>query len=77
MLVIQSAPQTTQNAVVACPATNPIVVGGGYSGIGAGGNGQYTIESYPSAPGPSPVGAWSVALNAADTSWTAYAICSK
>jgi hypothetical protein len=55
-----------------CPVANPIVVGGGYTGIGAGGNGQYTIESFPSASN-----AWTVTLNVGDNSWTVYAVCSK
>jgi hypothetical protein len=55
-----------------CPPANPFVTGGGYLGIGAGGNGQYTIESYPTA-----TNSWTVSLNVTDNSWSVYAICSK
>jgi len=61
---------TTQTQI--CPGTHPNVVGGGYTGIGGGGNGQYTIESYPSASDR-----WTVTLQNTDTSWTIYAICAK
>ena len=37
-----------------------------------GGNGQYATESYPSASN-----AWTVTLQVADTTWTAYAVCAK
>jgi len=73
--VIQPASGTTGTAT--CPPANPIVIGGGYTGIGiiSGANQttQYTIESFPSAPN-----AWTVSLNAPDAGgWTVYAVCSK
>jgi hypothetical protein len=55
-----------------CPGTNPIVIGGGYIGIGAGGNGQYATDSSPTASDK-----WTVTIAATDSSWTVYAICSK
>ena len=72
MLVIVSTQVSGTGATQFCPIGNPNVVSGGYTGIGAGGNGQYTIESYPSLPT-----AWTVTLNNSDASWTIYAICSK
>jgi hypothetical protein len=76
MLVIvstQTSPVTpTTTATQSCPPANPNVVSGGYSGIGGGGNGQYTIESYPTSSS-----AWTVKLQNAATNWTIYAICSK
>ena len=74
MLVRESLPRTTQTtATVTCPAANPIVVSGGYSGV-TGANPQFTIDNYPSS-----AGAWTVTMNDTDAnnSWTAYAICSK
>jgi hypothetical protein len=67
--VSSSASGTTATQI--CPATNPNVVAGGYTGIGSGGNGRYTIESYPSSSS-----AWTVSLNVTDPGWTIYAICS-
>jgi hypothetical protein len=74
MLTIVSSAQTTATtATVTCPGTNPNVVSGGFSGVGAG-NGQFEVDSYPSATDK-----WTVTLGQADnnSSWTAYAICSK
>ncbi|HEY7602686.1 MAG TPA: hypothetical protein VH760_00395 [Gaiellaceae bacterium] len=70
--------QTTSTAVNAntltatCPAANPNVIGGGYSGIAGGGNAQYATDSFPPASNQ-----WRVNLAANDNSWTVYAICSK
>jgi hypothetical protein len=72
MLVTVSTQAAGTTATQTCPGSNPNVVSGGYTGIGAGGNGQYTIESYPSTPS-----AWTVTLNVTDTSWAIYAICSR
>ena len=72
MLTITNAAASGTTATLTCPATNPNVVGGGYSGIGGGGNGQYTVESYPNASNM-----WTVTLQNTDASWTIYAICSK
>jgi hypothetical protein len=79
MLVRVDSPQTTAvTATVPCPASNPFIVSGGFSAVGSG-NGQFQIDSYPSVVGPSPVGSWTVTLAQADnnSSWTAYALCSK
>ena len=54
-----------------CPASSPIVVGGGYRDTAGGSTSQYASASYPSAGN-----AWTVTLNASDPSWTIYAICS-
>jgi hypothetical protein len=73
------SPQTTAtSATVPCPATNPNIVSGGFSGVGAGSQ-QFQVASFPSAVGPSPVGSWTVTLANADdnSSWTAYALCAK
>ncbi len=72
MITTVSTPASGTTATQICPPANPNVVSGGYTGIGAGGNGQYTIESFPSASN-----AWTVSLNVTDPSWTIYAICSK
>jgi hypothetical protein len=72
MLTIVSSAATGTTATQTCPVTNPNVVSGGYTNIGAGGNGQYTIESYPSASN-----AWTVSLNVTDPGWNIYAVCSK
>jgi len=72
MLTIVSTPASGTTATQICPPTNPNVVTGGYTGIGGGGNGQYTIESYPNASNQ-----WTVSLNVSDPGWTIYAICSK
>ena len=74
LTVIVPSPQTTATtATVTCPAGNPNVVSGGFSGVGSG-NGQFQVDSYPSA-----LNAWTVTLAQADnnSSWTAYALCSK
>ncbi len=74
MLTIVSSPQTTATtATVTCPVGNPNVVSGGFSGVGDG-NGQFQVDSYPVATNQ-----WKVTLGQADnnSSWTAYAICSK
>jgi hypothetical protein len=74
MLVRQDSPQTTgTTANVVCPTGFPIVVSGGWSGVGSG-NGQFEVDSYPSA-----ANTWTVTLAQADnnSSWTAYALCSK
>jgi hypothetical protein len=74
MLTIVSSPQTTvTTATVTCPVGNPNVVTGGFSGVGSG-NGQFQVDDYPSA-----ANAWTVTLSQADnnSSWTAYAVCSK
>jgi len=72
MLTTVSTGVSGTTATQTCPGTHPNVVTGGYAGIGAGGNGQYTIDSFPNAPN-----AWTVNLNVTDTAWTIYAICSK
>jgi hypothetical protein len=74
MLTVASA-STAVNATsltATCPAANPIVVTGGFSGIGGGGNGQYVVESQ--AVGTNQ---WRVSLQANDNSWSVYAVCSK
>jgi len=74
MFFIQSSAQTTATtATVNCPALFPNVVSGGFSGVGSG-NGQFQIDSYPSS-----LTAWTVSIAQADnnSSWTAYALCSK
>ena len=55
-----------------CPGSNPNVVGGGYTGIGGGGNGHYAIESFPSG-----ANSWRVTLQGNDNAWTVYAVCAK
>jgi hypothetical protein len=72
LLIIQSAGASGTTATLTCPTSNPNVVSGGYTGIGGGGNPQYTVESYPSSPS-----AWTVSLSVTDAAWTIYAICSK
>jgi hypothetical protein len=72
LLSYQSTAATGTTATITCSAAFPNVVSGGYTGIGGGGNGQYTIESYPSA-----TNMWTVSLNVTDASWTIYAVCSK
>jgi hypothetical protein len=76
--VIQPASGTTGTAT--CPPANPIVIGGGYTGIVDPNNTkQYTINSFPSATTNTSAipGAWTVGLNDTDPSWTVYAVCSK
>ena len=72
LLSIQSQAATGTTATITCPVAFPNVVSGGYTGIGAGGNGQYTIESFPNASNQ-----WTVTLNVTDAAWTIYAVCSK
>jgi hypothetical protein len=72
LLTITTSTINGTTATKTCPASNPNVVGGGYNGIGGSSNTQYASASYPSA-----ANAWTVSLNASDTSWTIYAICSK
>jgi hypothetical protein len=63
---------TGTTATITCPGAFPNVLSGGYTNIGAGGNGQYTIESYPNASNQ-----WTVTLNVTDTAWNIYAVCAK
>jgi hypothetical protein len=65
----------TNTATQTCPASNPIIIGGGYSNVdsAAAGNGQFTIDSYPSASDQ-----WKVTTNdATSLNWKIYAICAK
>jgi hypothetical protein len=71
-LSIQSAAASGTTATITCPGTFPNVVSGGYTGIGGGGNGQYTVESFPSASNK-----WTVTIENTDASWTIYAVCAK
>ena len=67
-----SVVSTTHTATATCPAGNPNVTGGGFTGVISGGN-QFTQESYPSASN-----AWKVTINAdAGGTWIVYAVCSK
>ena len=59
-------------ALVICPLANPIVVGGGFSGVVGTGN-QHVTGSFPSSPGPTPLGSWTVQLQNDDDNWLAYA----
>jgi len=68
-----SAGGSTDSLTATCPAANPNVVGGGYSGVGSPGlNIIRAMASYPSAGN-----AWTVTLTGDDNSWSAYAVCSK
>ena len=67
MLVTLSMVTSGDNTALSCPVANPIVIGGGYSGV----DGTSASGSFPSASN-----AWQVTLNAIDPSWTIYAICS-
>ena len=75
LIVYPSTGVSGLTATQTCPAANPIVIGGGYSGLAATGgtqNSQYTIDSYPSA-----ANAWTVSLSVSDAGWTIFAVCSK
>jgi hypothetical protein len=77
LTVIVSAPQAAgvTTATITCPATNPIILGGGYSNIdaNAAGNAQFTIDSYPSASNQ-----WKVTTNDVTSfAWAIWAICGK
>jgi hypothetical protein len=68
MLVTLSSPTSGDNTALSCPVANPIVIGGGYSGVDV----TSACWSFPNASN-----AWQVTLNATDPGWTIYAICSK
>jgi len=72
MLVTQTAAATGTSGTATCPVSNPNVVGGGYSGTGGGGNGQYANASQPSGGN-----AWTVTLENTDAAWSVYAVCAK
>ncbi len=87
--VIQPVVAPTMTGTATCGVANtpsagfPIVIGGGYSGIGPNQlTKQYTINSFPSGPsgqtGQTGQTGWTVTLNDTPASdWTVYAVCSK
>jgi hypothetical protein len=84
ILYVTTTAQSTTSGTATCPSDHPIVIGGGYTGIGiptgTGANTQYTIESWPSTTSntTSNPGVWTVKLNTDDPGgWTVYAVCSK
>jgi hypothetical protein len=75
LLVIQTASfaSNVQTGTATCPSSNPNVIGGGFSGVNGGGNGQWVSSSYPSAPN-----VWTVTTTAnPGGTWIVYAVCSK
>jgi len=75
MLAYSSALVTapTATATITCPASAPLILSGGYSGLSGVGADQPATASFPTNPGT-----WTVVLAAAPAAnWAIYAVCSK